>query len=427
MKRFIYSGLFFISCLASVFAQQNRTFDTAFSVVTLSPPQSFYLDSRIVSQINGRSRVTIPVKLPQGTVRWFYSFAAMESKNEPMEWVGLAAQLTKLVDETGISAAFITRVVKPTGTATCDIYALDTEGGKLFEAKEDDKWAFDKFDKNASRQNMTGGIVESNNLKSNFLLGLSNSSLKTGINVRVEISAVVAQLTPIYNTSRKKTDASSESLWSGAQRETLFQRVQSWFDGKLTPSVTMVSTCVLSKMMKNFTPQEFDMKAKAEQDVLILWMKDDCFSETNNEALEIRMNELIAMKLKINELELSGDFTAMSSLAERMTLEFPSYQNQKTHMRSLLLSNQLNKAQTLAESLVQKNKDDLTVQANLGHIYLFSNQYRDAEKQYLKFQKWETTEGVSWEKIVATDFDFFIKNKIYNSNYENIKRKLKIK
>ncbi len=424
MKRFNYTCLFFLSFLSALFAQQSRQYDTAFSVITLSAPQSFYLDSRIISQINGRSRLTIPVKLPPNTLRWYYSFAAMESKNEPMEWVSLAAQLTKLVDETGISAAFISRAVKPTGTASCDIYVLDTEGGPAFESKVDDKWSFDK---NASRQNMTGGVVESPLSKPNFTIGLSNPSLKTGINVRIEVSAVLAQLTPIYNATRKKTDASNESTWTSAQREALFQRVQSWFDGKVTPSVTAVSTCVLSKIMKNFSPQEFDNKAKAEQDVLISWMKNDCFSETHNEALEIRMNELIAMKLKINELELSGDFVGMSSLAERLALEFPSIQNQKTHMRSLLFSNQLSKAQTLAESLVQKNKDDLTVQVSLAHIYLLSNQYKDAEKLYLKFQKWETTEGVAWETLVAKDFDFFVKNKIYNSNYENIKRRLKIK
>ena len=138
--KIITSTILFLFCFtAAIFAQPNRTYDTAFSVVTLTPPQSFYLDSRLVSQINGRSRLTLPVQLPTGTIRWYYSFASLESKNEPMEWVSLAAQLTKLVDKTGISAAFISRVVNPTGTASCDIYILDTEGVKFFEEKEDKK------------------------------------------------------------------------------------------------------------------------------------------------------------------------------------------------------------------------------------------------------------------------------------------------
>ena len=101
MKYITSTFICLIIGLTTAFSQQNRVYDTTFSVVTLSPPQSFYLDSRIVSQINGRSRLTIPVQLPQGTIHWYYSFAAMEAKNEPFEWVGLAAQLTKLVDRTG--------------------------------------------------------------------------------------------------------------------------------------------------------------------------------------------------------------------------------------------------------------------------------------------------------------------------------------
>lgn len=430
--KFFTTLICFLIGLTTLLSQQNRLYDTTFTVVTLSPPQSFYLDSRIISQINGRSRLVLPVQLPQGTTRWYYSFAAMEAKNEPFEWVGLAAQLTKLIDKTGISAAVINRVVNPTGTATCDIYVLDTEGGAAFEKKEDDKWTFDK---NTSRQNMTGGVVESYSSKPNFIIGLSNPSLKSGTNVRLEITAVVAKLKPYYNASWHQLDSSKESLWKGTERETFFQRFQSGFEGKLTPSVSEVSMCILSKMMKEFTPQEFALKAKGEQDVLISWMKKDCFAETKNESLEKRMIELEDMKLKINELEKKGDFATMNALAERTALEFPSAAIQSRHLRALLLSNQLSKAQTLGETLAKNNKEDLIIQSNLAHIYLLSNQYKEAEKLYLKFQKYQFTDGTSrdnreggtWEQLIASDFDFFVKNKIFNSNYDNIKKKLKIK
>ena len=184
--------------------------------------------------------------------------------------------------------------------------------------------------------------------------------------------------------------------------------------------------CILSKLMKNFTPEAFSTKAKGEQEVLISWMKNDCYIETKNQSLEKRMLELEDMKLKINELEQKGDFASMASLAERTALEFPSIAIQTKHMRSLLLSNQLSKAQILAEALAKNNKDNLVIQMNLAHIYLLSNQYKEAEKQYLKYKKWQTTEGVTWEQMIESDFDFFVKNKIFNSSYDNIKKKLKI-
>jgi hypothetical protein len=430
MKQILTSFILVLGCLTTLFSQQNRSYDTTFSVVTITPPQSFYLDSRIVSQINGRSRLILPVQLPAGTVRWYYSFAAMESKNEPMEWVSLAAQLTKLVDRTGITATFISRVVQPTGTAACDIYVLDTEGGKPFEEKDDKKW---QYDRNTSRQNMTGGVVESYVLKPNFVIGLSNPSLKSGMNVRIEITAVVAKYTPVYN-SQRQSKSSSESLWSGAQREAFFQNFQARFEGKLTPSVSEVSMCMLLKVVHNFTPEEFHAKAKSEIEMIISWIKKDCYIETQNESLEKRMVEFEEMKLKINELEQKGDFEPMVTLAERAAFEFPSVSIQTKHTRALLLSNQLSKALTIAETLAKNNPEDLVIQLNLAHIYLLLNQYKEAEKQYKKFQKQQLhnpngfdTEGVTWEQMVASDFDFFIKNKIYHSSFDNIKKKLKIK
>ena len=424
MKRFTYTFFCLTLCLSFVYAQQNRLYDTTFTVVTLSSPQSFYLDSRIVSQISGRSRLTLPITLPQGSLSWYYSFSAMEAKNEPMEWVSLASQLTKLVDKSGISAVIISRFVQPTGTASCDIYVLNTEGVSQFEQKNDDKW---QYDRNTSRQNMTGGIVQSAVSNRQFSIGLSNPSLKSGINVRIEISAVVGKLAPIYNQNRHSNDSSSEHLWSNKEREILFQRFQSSFQGKLTPSVTEVSTCILAKTMKHFTPQEFNLKALGEQEVLIAIMKKDCYSETHNEALENSVMELESMKLKINELEQKGDFTTMASLAERIDLEFPSNMIQSRHLRALLLSNQLSKAQTLGEILAKKNPEDLIIQANLAHVYLLSNQYKQAENQYIKFKQHQNTEGVTWEELIADDFNFFIRNHIFSSSYDNIKKKLKIK
>ena len=245
----------------------------------------------------------------------------------------------------------------------------------------------------------------------NFAVGLSNPSLKSGINVRIEITAVVGKIdSPFIIRLDKAANRFFKRVFvvgKDTEREAFFQKFQSSFEGKLTPSVSEVSMCILSKVMKEFTPQEFNTKAKGEQDVLISWMKKDCYTETKNESLEKRMSELEETKLKINELEKKGDFTTMAAVAERLALEFPNAAIQSRHFRALLLSNQLSKAQTLGENLAKNNKDNLIIQSNLAHVYLLSNQYKEAEKLYLKFQKQQLTEGGTWEQLIASDFDFF--------------------
>ncbi|NJN33640.1 MAG: hypothetical protein HC817_04695 [Saprospiraceae bacterium] len=51
---------------------------------------------------------------------------------------------------------------------------------------------------------MTGGIVEArlqNQQKTRFSIGLSNPSLKSGMNVRIEVTAIVAKATAVYNNA----------------------------------------------------------------------------------------------------------------------------------------------------------------------------------------------------------------------------------
>jgi tetratricopeptide (TPR) repeat protein len=399
--------------------------DTAYTVVTISPSQSFYLDSRIVSSLSGRSRVTIPINLPEGTVRWYYTFAAMESKNEPLEWVSLAGQLTKLYDRTGIASEAINRIVKPTGTVSCDVFVIHPEAVKAFEAKDDKNW---NYDKNYSRQNITSGVIEAYPYTPRLQLGLSNSSIKTGINVKVEISAVVAKTTPIYNVNNRLKNVNQTANWLLNDRTPVLNDIIERFDGKRTPSVSEVSTCVLNKITTNFLPDEFKNKAKEEKDVIVSRMIKDCYPETKQEALESEMIYLAQAKKQMDSLEKAGSFTELLNVARKIeSMNFASVPNRTRLIRALMLTGQYDEAFNMADPMVRLMPDDLSLNLHLAHLYLFKNQTDKAEKLYLKFKNRQNTEGVVWEQWVNKDFTFFIQNKIFNSQYDNIKRKLKIK
>jgi tetratricopeptide (TPR) repeat protein len=399
--------------------------DTAYTVVTISPSQSFYLDSRIVSSLSGRSRVTIPINLPEGTVRWYYTFAAMESKNEPLEWVSLAGQLTKLYDRTGIASEAINRLVKPTGTVSCDVFVIHPEAAKAFEEKDDKNW---NYDKNYSRQNITSGVIEAYPYTPRLQLGLSNSSIKTGINVKVEISAVVAKTTPIYNVNNRLKNVNQSANWLLNNRTPVLNDIIERFDGKRTPAVSEVSTCVLNKITTNFLPDEFKNKAKEEKDVVVSRMIKDCYPETKQESLETEMLYLATAKKQMDSLEKAGNFTELLNVARKIeSMNFASVPNRTRLIRALMLTGQYDEALNMADPMVRLMPDDLSLNLHLAHLYLFKNQTDKAEKLYLKFKNRQNTEGVVWEQWVNKDFTFFIQNKIFNSQYDNIKRKLKIK
>ena len=422
-----YLAIFtFILCHLKLTSQNIiGAYDTAFNVVTISPAQSFYLDSRIVSNISGRSRVTIPINLPEGTVRWFYSFAATDSKNEPLEWIGLAGQLTKLIDKTGIASEVINRLVKPSGTSSCDVYVIYPDAIAAFEAKDDKKW---NYDHNNSRQNLTSGIIEAYPYAPRLQLGLSNPSLKSGINVKVEISAVVAKSSPVYNANGGLNSTNHSANWLSSVRTPVLNDVINRFDGKRTPSVSEVSTCVLNKITVSFAPEEYKIKAKEEKDVITNRMMKDCYAETKQAALESDMQLLASIKINMDTLERSGDFKPLLEATRKIeSMGFASVPNRTRLIRALALAGQHDEALKMAEPMVRLLPDDLPLNLHLAHLYLFTKQSDKVEKLYLKFRNRQNTEGVTWEQMVSRDFDFFIQNKIFNSQYDNIRRKLKIR
>ena len=398
---------------------QIPTQDSAFTVVTIAPAQSFYLDSRLMSNLNGRSRLTIPVILPEGTLRWYYSFAASESKNEPLEWVGLAGQLTKLYDRTGIASEVINRLVKPSGTTICDIFILNTEGVLQFENKDDVNLIVDK---DFSRQNMTGGIVEVWVKNKRPALGLSNPSIKTGINVKIEISAVVSKSKPSNPIFLKET------TWNKAQKEELWSKMSYAFDGKKNNQTDAVTLCAIDSFTHNYTSQEYGMMIESEKNYKLMSKVEACFAASGNQNLGIEMGEVAALKMQRDTLEQASNFAEMLQVSKKiMDLGYPSVSNRLKLARAYILNNKSNEAIEILNSLLRLMPDDWAINLNLAHAYLFVNQYDKAEKFYLKFKNISNTEGVVWEQLVINDFKFFIQNKIFNSRFDNIKKKLKIK
>ncbi len=427
MKKLIILSFFILSVFTPLFSQ-IPTQDTAYSVVTISPAQSFYLDSRIMSNLNGRSRLILPVNLPDGTVRWFYSFAATESKNESLEWVGLAGQLTKLIDKTGIASEVINRLVKPTGTSACDIFLLDTEGASFFEQKEDKNL---KYDKDFSRQNMTGGTVEVWSKNYRPAIGLSNPSLKTGIVVKIEITAVVAK-----SLTNAPPVFLKQNSWSKIQKGDLWTQMEYNFDGKKNNATESVILCALDSLTLTYSYDEFAALTEKQKNYKIMPFIQDCFVKTGNQNLGMEMGEITLLKTQRDSLEQAGQFASMLNISRKIVdMGYPSVYNRLKLIRAYLLNGRYNDAYDWVEPLSRQLPHDLQVNIHLAHSFLLNNQYDKAEKVYLKYKNrqniatdnQEYTQSQTWEQMVGADFKFFIKNKIFNSRYENIKKKLKIK
>lgn len=166
--------------------------------VSVLEPQNFFVNSGSnATFLGGKSRITVPVNLPVNTVEWFYRFSASRKAGDidnVKNNFGLLGEVTKLLfNLTGVGAAINTlavdKLTQPPGANYCDIYFLEHQYIGLFEAKADDQW---RYFTEGTRQNFMAGNVKVTCCNSgSYYLGIRNPDSTYGINVLVEVVALV--------------------------------------------------------------------------------------------------------------------------------------------------------------------------------------------------------------------------------------------
>ena len=160
---------------------------------TIVSSSDYYINSGLNSTLQGgKSRITFPVILPVNTVEWFYQFSASRNKEDVTKTKGMfnmAGQLSTLIDQTGAISFGIDALTQPPGADFCDIYLLDFNNLRLFEAKE----AYSYFPI-GTRENIKSGIVKMQfGAGQAYYIGLKNPDSTNGVNVVIEVVAIVLE------------------------------------------------------------------------------------------------------------------------------------------------------------------------------------------------------------------------------------------
>jgi len=189
--------------------EENRKTGTRYQAVTLQTPIHYFVNSgRNAMFQGGKSRIALPINLPENTVAWYYSFAAtrnQEAVEATKANMKLFGELSKLIDETGTLSFGINALTQPPGADYCDIYLLTPEHTPPFLNKDDDVWLPLP---EGSRQNLMSGIVQVRNCctSNTVYLGIKNPDSGYGIAVMIEIVAIVQKTT--YQTVQVKKPVS---------------------------------------------------------------------------------------------------------------------------------------------------------------------------------------------------------------------------
>lgn len=175
----------------------KANFNTEVRLVELHTPvsvvedQAFFINSGSnATLLGGKSRVTLPVRLPPGTTKWYYRISASRDKSiieQAKSTSSLLGDLSMIIDQSGILAGVVGLLTDPPGADICDIHLLDAYNRQVFLNKGD----FRHYPQ-AGRSNFAHGNVEVDFvLPEEMYLGLRNPANTRGIHVLVNVVAIV--------------------------------------------------------------------------------------------------------------------------------------------------------------------------------------------------------------------------------------------
>ncbi len=182
-----------ITILDTVWTRRTESYldTTLYHPEKVHAPQHFYLNS--AANLTGRTRVELPVSLPENTVRWYYIYSCYREEKEAervSKGFDLAGQIAGWLVGTegkliGKAASVLTA---PPGGDQCDVYLLDEVQMRAFRNKADFV-----YKPEGSRENYASGVVEVRDYLAQAYLGFRNTSLLHGIHVAVEVVAIVKE------------------------------------------------------------------------------------------------------------------------------------------------------------------------------------------------------------------------------------------
>jgi hypothetical protein len=180
--------LFLILAICSVSFSFAQTSKAIYKVVPVTS-HSFFLKGGSRAMVGNSSRQVLPIDLPANTVEWYYTVATTQNRKNSLN-CDLTSQLDKLlISETGISPNSLSTISVPGGSGLCDVYVM-TNPNEV--NKYVNKQPAASFLMNDSRQNYTSGLIQVKDfLYGSCFLVLRNPSASRGLNVTVEVTAIV--------------------------------------------------------------------------------------------------------------------------------------------------------------------------------------------------------------------------------------------
>lgn len=277
MKNHLIKSIFIITLLlinTISFAQVKKV---TRKIISILPEQSVYLNGTSNGYFyGGKSRIDYKIDLPPNTIEWYYTFSTTPTEGSKIN-LGLVSQLTRLFDPSGITSIAISSIKIPTGSGVVDLYVMNSINRRYFFEKDAlGAWSYESpggYDEGKSL-NARQGSLKINDIKSGTIyLGLKNPSKSTGINVTIEVAALVEET------------IEDNSIWSDEVKKTFSNELLSIIKkNDIEESISVeITNCIIDKLTTQYTPEDYNNLSSEFKSNLLNQTYKTCISKYQEE------------------------------------------------------------------------------------------------------------------------------------------------
>ena len=255
--------LLYLLFIVPVFSQSKAQVRKSVQVLE---PQSAYINS--ATNLGGKTRIYYKIDLPANTVEWYYVFTT--TPNPQGGNSDLFKQISSMLTANPFAEIVASALFVDSGIYPVDVFLMNNKSLSEFNKKD----IFDSYEYTRPSHYAEGTVLNSKEgkLKINdvnrgsFYIGIRNPSLSTGVNVKIEVVAVVEETVIDY------------SVWSKEAKETLYASIKSNYRNatKTAEKTESFAVCLMSKITKNYTPQDFANLASYEVTELLGKLTAEC-------------------------------------------------------------------------------------------------------------------------------------------------------
>ena len=400
-------------------------------VKTLSEQRVIALNGKLRDAVaGGESRAIIPIDLPPGTIEWFYSFSTAAGVSGTKN-LNLAIQLSSYTfDLTGISGKILTQLRVPGGTNAINIYVMDADNRTFFLEGDD----FQSIEEGSS-QVTKEGVVKVDDVKTGrWFIGIENPSALDGVNVTIEVAALVSEeifidewslenLSLIENACRNTflsegNDSAKrvvcDCFIQELQTTTKPSRWQKLGKDKVAFETSLLERCYLSTNQIALRDQERVLAQERSEANLLIEESHAAFDINNIQGAKDKMVEAITL-IQDNQLESNYSQEELATIYNDMAWY-------------ALLTNDLD----IVEYCLQKGHafgtDNMYLWSNTGLYHLLKGDTFEAEKAFSRYnRKDKLPDGQRWDEAVSEQLLLLERRGLGNQHFAAIRDLLKIR